>query len=163
MASLQAAAAAAAADVQNRPPRNLYHASKPPPGKALPAKPPISVDREKTCPLLLRVFPKTGGHHLVEDFSGREREPKDEVQIYTWKDASLRELTELIKEVQPLARRRSARLSFAFIYPDRKGRNVMRQVGVTNGSTRQGLADDEKTLAELSFQTGDLLDVAIYI
>lgn len=160
MASLQAAAAAAAADVQNRPPRNLYQAGKVPPTKALPAKPPIVIDREKTCPLLLRVFPKMGGHHRVEDFG--DREPKDEVQIYTWKDASLRELTELIKEVQPFARRRGARLSFAFIYPDRKGRNVMRQVGVTQSSPRQGLADDNKTLDELSFQTGDLLDVAIF-
>lgn len=39
-----------------------------------------------------------------------------------------RELTDLVKEVQPAARRPSARLSFAFIYPDRRGRNVMRNV-----------------------------------
>jgi histone deacetylase complex subunit SAP18 len=26
----------------------------------------------------------------------RGKEPKDEVQIYTWKDASLRELTDLV-------------------------------------------------------------------
>lgn len=32
-----------------------------PPMEKLP--PPITVDREKTCPLLLRVFPKRGGHH----------------------------------------------------------------------------------------------------
>lgn len=32
----------------------------PPPEKLLPA---TTVDREKTCPLLLRVFPKRGGHH----------------------------------------------------------------------------------------------------
>jgi histone deacetylase complex subunit SAP18 len=38
----------------------LYAAGLPPIEK-LP--PPVSVDREKTCPLLLRVFPKKGGHH----------------------------------------------------------------------------------------------------
>ena len=48
--------------------------------------------------------------------------------IYTWADASLRELTTLVQEVQPAARRPSARIEFAFVYPDRKGRNVMRQV-----------------------------------
>jgi histone deacetylase complex subunit SAP18 len=71
----------------------------------------------------------------VEDFDRRGREPtQDEVTIYTWyssslfftsftfvirKDATLRELTDLIKEVQPAARHRNAKLSFAFIYPDK--------------------------------------------
>jgi histone deacetylase complex subunit SAP18 len=80
-------------------------------------------------------------------------------QIYTWMDASLRELSDLIKEVKPAARGRLTRLSFAFVYPDRKGRNVMRQVGMVH-STRPG-EDDDKVLKTLSFQTGDFLDVAI--
>lgn len=29
----------------------------------------IVVDREKTCPLLLRVFYKNGGHHKLEEFA----------------------------------------------------------------------------------------------
>lgn len=33
----------------------------------------------------------------MEDFAVRGKEPKDEVQIYTWKDATLRELTELVR------------------------------------------------------------------
>ena len=37
-----------------------------------------------------------GGHHSREDFAVRGKEPKDEVQIYTWKDATLRELTDLV-------------------------------------------------------------------
>lgn len=32
----------------------------------------------------------------MEDFAVRGKEPKDEVQIYTWKDATLRELTDLV-------------------------------------------------------------------
>ncbi|KAL9664865.1 hypothetical protein QQ045_020274 [Rhodiola kirilowii] len=86
------------------------------------------IDREKTCPLLLRVFTKVGGHHTTEDFAARGKEPKDEVQIYTWKDATLRELTDLVKEVAPAARRRDAKLSFAFVYPDKRGRFVVREV-----------------------------------
>jgi hypothetical protein len=39
----------------------LPSAAAGPPIEKLP--PPITVDREKTCPLLLRVFPKRGGHH----------------------------------------------------------------------------------------------------
>ncbi|XWS32271.1 hypothetical protein CRYUN_Cryun23aG0145700 [Craigia yunnanensis] len=109
------------------------------------------------CPLLSWI----GGHHSKEDFAVRGKEPKDEVQIYTWKDATLRELTDLVKEVAPPARRRDARLSFAFVYPDKNGRFVVREVGKTfsYGNGRQ--LDDSKTLGELSFEIGDYLDVAI--
>lgn len=41
-------------------------------------------------------FLQTGGHHTREDYAVRGKEPKDEVQIYTWKDANLRELTDLV-------------------------------------------------------------------
>lgn len=136
------------------------HGGPPGPTPVAPLKPAEpEIDREKICPLLLRVFFKFGGHHRLEDFARRGHEPKDEVQIYTWPDASLKELSDLIKEVQPSARRPGAKLSFAFVYPDRKGHNVMRQVGITF-STRPG-EDDHKTLRSLNFQTGDFLDVAI--
>jgi len=121
---------------------------------------PNEVNREKVCPLLLRVFPKIGGHHRVEDYQ-RKEPVDDEVQIYTWRDASLRELTELIKEVNPAARRREARLSFAFVYPDKRGKNVLREVGSVV-ATRKG-EDDNKSLEQLHFETGDFLDVAIHL
>lgn len=127
-----------------------------------PVRQPIVVDREKVCPLLLRVFTKHGGHHGLDEFATRGDEPKEEVQMYTWKDATLRELTDLLKEVVPEARRRDARLSFSFVYPNRQGRNVMKQAGITNSNARRQTVDDNKTLQELGFQTGDFLDVAIY-
>ncbi|XP_062155972.1 histone deacetylase complex subunit SAP18 [Alnus glutinosa] len=129
-----------------------------PPAFARPRFEPV--DREKTCPLLLRVFTKIGGHHSEGDFAVRGKEPKDEVQIYTWKDATLRELTDLVKEVAPAARRKNARLSFAFVYPDKNGRFKVREVGMTY-SFGSGRLDDGKTLAELRFQIGDYLDVGI--
>lgn len=54
--------------------------------------------------------------------------PPNELMMYTWEDATLRELTDLIKSAQPAAKRQNARLEFALVYPDKKGRNVMRQV-----------------------------------
>jgi len=110
------------------------------------------INREKVCPLLLRVFPKVGVHHQVSEYAKGKEPTEDEVQIYTWKDATLRELTELIKAVNAAARRRDSRLSFAFVYPDRRGRNVMREVGMVM-STRKG-EDDNKTLSQLQFETG---------
>ncbi|AQK60736.1 Histone deacetylase complex subunit SAP18 [Zea mays] len=103
---------------------------------------------------------QVAGHHQNEEFSVRGKEPKDEVQIYTWKDATLRELTDLVKEVALPARKRNARLSFAFVYPDKNGRFVVRQVGSTF-AYGHGRGDDAKTLAELGFQIGDYLSVAI--
>ncbi|KAG8051869.1 hypothetical protein GUJ93_ZPchr0001g30366 [Zizania palustris] len=72
---------------------------------------------------------KAGGHHQNEEFAVRGKEPKYEVQIYTWKDATLRELTDLVGST--------------FSYGHGRG-------------------DDAKTLAELGFQIGDYLSVAIY-
>ncbi|KAL9246770.1 hypothetical protein vseg_020264 [Gypsophila vaccaria] len=137
-----------------------HHLPHPPRGPPPPRARVLPVDREKTCPLLLRVFTKVGGHHTVEDFAIRGKEPKDEVQIYTWKDATLRELTDLVKEVSPNARRRDAKLSFATVYPDKNGRMQLRKVGQTfsNPNKRQ---DDHMALGELFFQTGDYLDVSI--
>uniref|UniRef100_A0A5B6ZFB9 18 kDa Sin3-associated polypeptide n=1 Tax=Davidia involucrata TaxID=16924 RepID=A0A5B6ZFB9_DAVIN len=148
---------------QRRPGRPLPPSGRgppPPPAKGAPRSEPV--DREKTCPLLLRVFTKIGGHHSDADFAVRGKEPKDEVQIYTWKDATLRELTDLVKEVAPEARRRDAMLSFAFVYPDKHGRFVVREVGRTFSYPNGRRPDSgSKTLAESSFQIGDYLDVAI--
>ncbi|GKV38179.1 hypothetical protein SLEP1_g46117 [Rubroshorea leprosula] len=148
--------AAAAAQKRPLPPQNKL---PPPPPAVRPRLDPI--DREKTCPLLLRVFTKIGSHHSEEEFAVRGKEPKDEVQIYTWKDATLRELTDLVKEVAPEARRRNAKLSFAFVYPDKRGRFVMRLVGMTHSYGNGRRLEDNKALAELGFQIGDYLDVAI--
>lgn len=92
----------------------------------------------------------------------RGKEPKDEVQIYTWLDATLRELTDLVKEVAPEARRRDATLSFAFVYPDKRGRFVVREVERTLSYPNARRPDGgNKALGDLSFQIGDYLDVAI--
>ncbi|CAK9159860.1 unnamed protein product [Ilex paraguariensis] len=144
----------------------------PPSATSLPGPPPAPklpprfepVDREKTCPLLLRVFTKIGGHHTAGDFAVRGKEPKGEVQIYTWKDATLRELTDLVKEVAPESRRRDAVLSFAFVYPDRNGRFVVREVGRTFSHPNGRRPDNgSKALGDLNFEIGDYLDVAILV
>ena len=149
------------------------------------------------------MFTKSGGHHRKEEFQIRGKEPaQDELQIYTWlgvvlrcfekyfrKDATLRELADLVKEVRVEARRRDAKISFAFVYPDKLGHSVIKevcialhiyftrpclshylhlqsaqnvtfmQVGCSYVSSRT--EDDEKTLDELHFEVGDFLDVAL--
>jgi len=123
-------------------------------------KPKLVIAREKTCPLLMRVFIRVGEHNREEDYNPRaDKFPKDELQIYTWKDADLRELTSLIKEVNNLARKRDTQFSFAFVFPDKRGRMTLKPVGKTH-SVKKG-EDDDKNLDSLRFEPGDYLDVAI--
>eukprot|EP01023_Acetabularia_acetabulum_P022378 TRINITY_DN2201_c0_g2_i1.p2 TRINITY_DN2201_c0_g2~~TRINITY_DN2201_c0_g2_i1.p2 ORF type:complete len:141 (+),score=27.80 TRINITY_DN2201_c0_g2_i1:197-619(+) len=121
----------------------------------------FTVDREKVCPLLVRVFPKIGGHHRIMDYEKRGNEPEGEIQIYTWMDATLRELADLVKDVAPAARKPNAVQYFAIVFPDRRGKMKMTEIGQVH-CVRKG-EDDPKTLKELNFETGDFLDVAIII
>jgi len=121
-----------------------------------------AVDRDRTCPFLLRVFYKIDEHHDLRDFAVRGKEPvAEELQIYTWTDATLREIADLIKDVSPEARERNARLQFKLIYPDKAGRNVMADIGTIH-SQRRG-RDDTKTLQAAKFQIGDFIDLAIIL
>ena len=75
-------------------------------------------------------------------------------------DATLRELAELIAEVRPeVAKSRTCRLGMSLVYPDKRGRPKLRAIGTVH-ATRKG-SDDNKTLSQVKFQTGDFLDVAI--
>ena len=64
--------------------------------------------------------------------------PSNELQMYTWQDASLKELEGLVKEVNPEARRRGTYFDFALVYPDlRQGpRCQTRDLGTTIASQR---------------------------
>jgi len=120
---------------------------------------PVVVNREEVCPLLLRVFTSTGGHNNIGEYE-RGRTPENEIQIYTWMDATLKELTGLIKEVNPDARRRNTYFNFRVIYPDlRSGRYCHTDLGSTVAGTKG--VDDAKTLSECKFTIGDYLDVSI--
>lgn len=115
--------------------------------------------RFQTCPLLLRVFCSTGRHNSPGDY-GRGNVPQNELQIYTWMDATLRELTGLVKEVNPETRRKGTYFDFAIVYPDNRTPTYrMREIGVTCSGQRGG--DDNKSLTQAKFQIGNFLDISI--
>ena len=75
-------------------------------------------------------------------------------------DASLKEISSLVKEVNPEARRRGTYFDFALVFPDnRMPRYRMREIGMTC-SGRKG-PDDAVTLLQSDFTIGDYLDIAI--
>ncbi|XP_040196463.1 histone deacetylase complex subunit SAP18 [Rana temporaria] len=125
--------------------------------KKEPEKP---IDREKTCPLLLRVFTTTNGRHHRPDEFARGNVPSSELQIYTWMDATLKELTSLVKEVYGDARKKGTHFSFAIVYPDLKRPSYrIKEIGSTI-SGRKG-SEDSLSLHSQRFQIGDYLDIAI--
>lgn len=75
-------------------------------------------------------------------------------------DATLAELTQLIKEVHSQARRRGTQFAFAIVSADQSDRHYyLREIGKTENGQRR--IDDHFQLGHKRFQIGDYLDVAI--
>ncbi|EPB90236.1 hypothetical protein HMPREF1544_02921 [Mucor circinelloides 1006PhL] len=120
-----------------------------------------TVDREKDCPFLLRIFYRNGGHNLNNQYTV-DSVPSDELSIYTWKNATLEEIAQLIEHVIPEARDPDARLAFRLVYLDsERARYSSRDIGRVVPANPTD--DHSKTLDECKFFIGDYLDVAIFI
>lgn len=74
-------------------------------------------------------------------------------------DATLSEISKLVKEVNPDARRGGTILDFSLVYPDGKRGYRFRSIGST--TTSQKSPDDSKTLSHVRFTIGDYMDVSI--
>lgn len=75
-------------------------------------------------------------------------------------DATLRELTTLVRDVNPDTRRKGTYFDFAIVFPDpNRAMFRMREIGVT--CSGQKGADDTKTLAQCKFVIGDYIDISI--
>ncbi|KAI7908282.1 Sin3 associated polypeptide p18-domain-containing protein [Cokeromyces recurvatus] len=120
-----------------------------------------TVDREKECPFLLRIFFRNGGHNPLSQYT-IESVPSDELSLYTWKNATLEEIAQLIEQVVPEARDPDARIAFRLIYLDsERARYNSRELGrVVPANPTE---DQKKTLEACNFFIGDYLDVAIFI
>ncbi|KAJ1971251.1 hypothetical protein H4R34_005803, partial [Dimargaris verticillata] len=111
-------------------------------------------------PFLLRVFYRIGDHNSLEAYNRGIDQLDNELQIHTWRDATLKEIALLIQEVVEEARGVNVRFSFRLIYP-----NYI-QLAYTNKSlgnvcNYKDTPIDNKTLADCRFVIGDYLDVAI--
>jgi histone deacetylase complex subunit SAP18 len=88
----------------------------------------ILVDREKICPFLLRCFWSLNKNNISSSY--RNQFPANQVQIYTWKDATLKELVELLQQELTVTREEDVSIHFSLVYADRSGDNIVKQVGV---------------------------------
>ncbi|KAI0092124.1 Sin3 associated polypeptide p18-domain-containing protein [Irpex rosettiformis] len=153
-----------------------------------PAGRPI-VDREKTAPFLIRAFIKVGGFHRLTQFEDGPLPTADEQQIFTWRDATLREVLTTLRSTAPPSteyRHPLARYSFRAVYADSKNRGRAAQKDLGTVYSRDILgepgtlaspaprlladveaapssADDERTLEELRLVPGDYLCVMVQL
>ena len=65
----------------------------------------------------------------------------------------------MVKEVVSTAKKRDTDLHYSIIYYDSKGKFLRKEIG-TVSSTKKG-PDDLKTLFQLEFKVGDILDLLI--
>ncbi|GAA5913577.1 hypothetical protein JCM5296_001429 [Sporobolomyces johnsonii] len=152
-----------------------------------PPRPP-KVDREKTCPFLLRVFVNDAVHHPDSAFSTTSLPTHHEHQVYVWRDSTLREILILLRDASPTLRaspltRYSLRLVFWDAQHDRftsqdlasiSARELLSSSSTATGgggastkdrSARGAYANPrlDQTLAEARFVIGDYLDVALIL
>ena len=137
------------------------------------------IDRKKTCPFMVKMYCRINGHHRLEEFSPPRFPVEDEMIVYTWRDATLKELSTFVREVLGDSELPGGikgtdpalKFSFNLLYPDsrRAGAQFFTKTmgwtfegGEPEARAHQLEDSSDKTLESLKFQPGDFIDVAIY-
>jgi histone deacetylase complex subunit SAP18 len=111
------------------------------------------------------------GHHRLEEFAPPRFPIDDEVIIYTWRNASLLELSNLVRGVLSGSQATDPSLKFSFnlLYPNphRAGAFISNHLGwafeaLASERASQLQNSSERTLESFRFVPGDIIDVAIY-
>eukprot|EP01035_Chromulina_nebulosa_P020245 gene20245-26283_t len=112
------------------------------------------LDRSATCPFLLRCYWRSNKHNHINDYKQIVDDiyPNNEILIYSWMDATLRELTTLVQDVVNISRHKTSEISFNLVYPNVNGILQMKSIGKVH-AIKDG-SDDLKTLKSLNFQVG---------
>ncbi|GAB64453.1 sin3 associated polypeptide p18-like protein, partial [Plasmodium cynomolgi strain B] len=118
------------------------------------------IDREKTCPFLLRLFYKLDGEYNdVEDVKLCKKSgvQSNELQIYGWLDITMREIVTLVKDFYQESRKRDAHWVFKVYSNEKKKLTFLSRVH----STKYNYREDNKTLLSLDYDIGDILLLSI--
>ncbi|CAD7949468.1 unnamed protein product [Amoebophrya sp. A120] len=126
-----------------------------------PAGGPLSeINRDTTPPFLLRIWHQHGKHHRLNTREVMKED--DELQVYTWLDVTLRELSDLIKDVVPETRKSNCMLDVRLIYPGPDGRSNSLNLGEVHSVFKK--SEDYRPILLRQgriFEIGDMLSVAI--
>ena len=89
---------------------------------------------------------------------GDQQEP-DEIRLYAWKDSTLREIVDMLKEHLAGARRRDAEFNFSFIRLNLEGGYEIKPIGILYSSRKSEY--DSSTLSQLRFVIGDFIALSL--
>lgn len=92
----------------------------------------LPIEREKVCPMLLRVFPRPYSHFTPADFANG-RTPRNELNMHTWMDCTFKELSRLVGAGQASARKRGTRFEFANVVHNGDRTYIRQFASVANG------------------------------
>ncbi|KAF3927000.1 hypothetical protein ABW20_dc0110129 [Dactylellina cionopaga] len=134
---------------------------------------PIKVDRHLITPFLLKVFYKVNSFHRLDDFRSTSQ-PSSLVEVYTWKDCTLSELTTLLLSALPSLASGATKCSFRLIYADTKANRYTSQelgnimlpltssgTNGTAGGSSTAVGAEKMSLDEARFVVGDWIDVSV--
>ncbi|KAF7775662.1 hypothetical protein Agabi119p4_4055 [Agaricus bisporus var. burnettii] len=149
-----------------------------------------SSSRETTAPFLVRAFVKIGSFHRLSLFEDGVLPTTDEQQLFTWKDATLREVLTTLRITAPNIpeyKHPLARFSFRAVYADPTlrgrfaqkdlgmvySRDILGEPGALNTTAPRLLEDtegaptdrerEERTLDDLKYIPGDYLLIAVLL
>lgn len=79
-----------------------------------------SIDRLKTCPFLVRCFWNNNKHNQGFDYRNASKRiyPDNEIQIYTWLNASMKEIVTLLQDTIIPSKERNWIISISVVYVD---------------------------------------------
>jgi Sin3 associated polypeptide p18 (SAP18) len=118
------------------------------------------VDRDKTCPFLIRVVWKETDPVTPDCLKKRnDQQEPDEVRLYGWKDMTFREIIDMLKEHLAGARRRDAEFNFSFLRQNLEGGYEIKPVGILHSSRKSEL--DNSTLSQFRFVIGDFIALTL--
>merc|ERR1712217_746750 len=115
-----------------------------------------SINRKKIVPFLVRLFPNIGPHRRDDEYIFKNL-PRNELQIYSWMDTTLREIAEFIKQIISESRV-NRRISFCCINIIRP-KPIFKSIGVVHTIARR--QDDNITLRDIKFEIVEFIDVSI--
>ncbi|KAJ9462447.1 Histone deacetylase complex subunit SAP18 [Diplonema papillatum] len=118
------------------------------------------VDRQTTCPTLLRVWVREDGFTDVATLDVGKVPEGEEIRTYYWEDTTLHELTQILHEKVPAVGDPKVVMTIAAASPTGSGRYRVKDIAVTKarGLTRE---NDNLPLARTALRDGDLLLVML--
>ena len=111
------------------------------------------VNRLSVCPTLIRTFFQKDEHHTIANFM--KEFPTPEIYVYTWKDATLREISYSIIRSAKLDHVKT--MSFIMIYPNMEdGGWGMKPLAIVDLTSTE---ISTNTLESYGYMPGFMLDV----